>query len=315
MPRAFCEAKLRTLVNHAWDREVDWHEIEAWASNFSGEFLSADEEQVHALLGLTAFVYFSRRMVREMLRALFRDRFEAKLIQRLRRANGNTRDALFLRTLFQGQMSVTRFIGVGNPSESGAHLLYFFRQINRISKNNFADIAGAFEPYDDGGVIKLRPRDPTIRRFVFFDDLIGSGTQASSYLSNQLAAIRAHDPTIELCFLSLFATTVGLRVLNRPALFNGRAECLFELDKTYRAFSKVSRYFRGAPSWFDRKKLFQVAVGYGKKVKPRIPLGYKRGQLLLGFSYNTPDNVPPIFWYDGKRLPWNPVFMRYEKIY
>lgn len=315
MPRAFCEAKLRTLVNHAWDQEIDWREIEAWTANFDGTFLPQEEEQAHAMLGLTAFVYFSRRLVREMLRSLFRDKFEARLIQRLRKARGDTRDATFLRLLFAEEMRTTRFIGVGNPSESGAHLLYFFRQINRLSKKSFADIAGAFEPYTDHGVIKLRSREPAIRRFVFFDDLVGSGDQASLYLRDQLAQIRAHDPGVELCFLSLFATTRGLAVLNQPELFDGRADCLFELDKSYKAFSQSSRYFRGAPDWFDRSKLLRLVLGYGARIKPKIPLGYKRGQLLLGFSYNTPDNVPPVFWYDGRKRPWSPVFMRYEKIY
>jgi hypothetical protein len=68
------------------------------------------------------------------------------------------------------------------------------------------------------------------------------------------------------------------------------------------------------PEWFDLDKLKQIAHSYGSLLSGH-PLGYKDGQLLLGFAHNTPDNTPPIFWSEGHREPWSPVFIRYDKQY
>jgi hypothetical protein len=206
------------------------------------------------------------------------------------------------------------FIGVGNPAESGAHLLYFFRQVNHLSKDLFADIHEAFAVRTDNvrGEV-YEQRNGAVSRYVFFDDLVGSGDQVSIYLKNALRAIRKGTPSVELRFLSLFATSAGIARLNEKQLFDGKAFCLFELDDSYKAFDVSNRYFSGAPSWFATHDFWKIALSYGSALQPLRPLGYKDGQLLLGFSHNTPDNTLPIFWDEGVRNAWNPVFQRYDK--
>ena len=61
--------------------------------------------------------------------------------------------------------------------------------------------------------------------------------------------------------------------------------------------------------------LLKMTEGYGKKLFPAHPIGYEDGQLLLGFTHNTPDNAPPIFWDEGRNTPWAPIFVRYDKNY
>ena len=54
----------------------------------------------------------------------------------------------------------------------------------------------------------------------------------------------------------------------------------------------------------------------GEQLVPSHPLGYRDGQLLLGFSHNTPDNTLPVFWYEERDGPnWRPMFRRYPKGY
>ncbi len=319
MTRSAIESKLRTLVDHAWEQEVRWPHIEAWAKNFSGDILGADDEQLHALFALSRFLYFGKRMLREMLKSLYRDHFESPMIQRIRRNYGETKDVALVRSIYKQELGATRFLGVGNPSESGAHLLYFFRQINYLSKDLFVDLGSAFRATAvrnaTSASISYVPQDAKASRYVFFDDLVGSGTQASGYLSTQIKGIRRDNPQIELKFMSLFATPAGLAKMNAPNMFDGNAMCLFELDDTYKVFSADSRYFAGAPSWFDSRILENIAFGYGKKIKPGSELGYKDGQLLLGFTHNTPDNTLPIFWDEGSLSPWAPVLIRYDKAY
>jgi hypothetical protein len=154
-----------------------------------------------------------------------------------------------------------------------------------------------------------------VNRIVFFDDIVGSGTQARQYLSGELKKIRAGDPNFELSFLSLFATTDGLERLNEPELFNGRASCLFELDSSFKAFSGNSRYFTDSPAWFNVMNFQAIAQDYGSGLQPIWPIGYKDGQLLLAFAHNTPDNTLPIFWDQGARTKWHPIFPRFDKKY
>jgi hypothetical protein len=307
--------KLNVLVNHAWEQEIGSPQIDAWVKNFNGGFIGSDEEQRYCLFMLSRFMYFGKRLVREMLKSLFRDHFENPLRQRIRRNNGNTRDSALINQLYKQELATTRFIGIGNPSESGAHLLYYFRQVNHLSKELFLDISSAFAPVANrSGTIQYVRRDSTVSRYIFFDDLVGSGDQASLYLAKELKKIREGTKNLDIRFMSLFAATEGLKRLNAPMLFDGNATCLFELDGTFKAFEADSRYFSNPPDWFDIPTARGIAEHYGQKLWG-APLGHRDGQLLLGFSHNTPDNTLPIFWKEDGAYPWSPIFIRFDKVY
>lgn len=316
------EGKLQALSQHAWDMEVEWPRIQEWLSNFDGHCLSREEERAYALYFLTKYMYFSKRLVREMLKSLYRDHFASPLKQRIRRNFKGTFDFYLINSLFHQELRSTRFIGVGNPSESGAHLLYYFRQVNDLPKDIFCDFHEAFYPSgyatgaSGGREVAYLPRRPGIRRYVFFDDLVGSGTQVTSYMTRDLKSIRKNVPGIDIKFVSLFCTSSGLKTLNGPDLFDGNATALFELDDSYKAFYDNPRYFNGEnPVWFDHLRLNSMSHAYGRRLVPDHPLGYKDGQLLLAFPHNTPDNAPPIFWFDHASQPWTPVFPRFNKSY
>jgi hypothetical protein len=225
----------------------------------------------------------------------------------------NTRDFALLEKAFLHERNATRFIGVGNPSESGAHLLYYFRQVNRLPKDLFADVHGLFHASRNrSGQVEYIPKSSTVSRYVFFDDLIGSGDQASIYLGPVVRSLQKQGADVR--YLALFGTKSGLAKLNSSSLFHGKASALFELDESYRAFDIKSRYFQKPPPWFNLELFRAMAEHYGAKLWPDFPLGYRDGQLLLSFAHNTPDNALPIFWDEGMIEPWVPVFLRYHKI-
>lgn len=320
MDREEIERRLRILIRQAWDNEIDWDTVGSWLQNFDGQVFDKEKEELLTLFSLTRFMYFSKRMMREMLRSLYRDQFRAPLIQRIRRNYGNTRNESILQSLFNHELAATRFIGVGNPSESGAHLLYYFRQVNRLGKNLFIDIADAMTPsivHDRAGKasIKYVTKSVGVSRLVFFDDLVGSGDQASGYLADRVKAFRKDCPSIELRYLCLFGTKKGMNRLNGQKLFNGNAACMFEMDETYKAFHDESRMLASAPQWFSRGDFERMAREYGRKLQPENELGYSDGQLMIGFSHNTPDNALPIFWDEGIKSPWRPIFIRFDKQY
>jgi len=307
------EKKLETLARHAWDNEVDLPKIHRWRDNFTGRVFNETIEHEYCLFMLSKFMYFSQRMVKEMLHSLYRDHFHGPLRREIRVANEGTRDSSLIDSEYKKQLLKTRFIGSGNVSESGPHLLYLFRQLNDLPVSLFTDFGTAFKEVVSDNQLKYVPTDKTITRYVIFDDVVGSGRQVSDYLTLKLARIREGTPNAELEFMCLFAATKGLQALNTPALFNGRAKCLFELDETYKAFGTKPRYFTDAPTWFVSSDAEKISHIYGNPLFKRHSLGYRDGQLLLGFNHNTPNNTLPIFWKDGDRVAWTPIFKRYEK--
>jgi hypothetical protein len=115
------ERQLREVATTAWEGEVRWPDIVAWSENFDGSVLgNPEEERDYAGHALTRFVYFSRRLVRELLRSAYRDMFESPVLQRLRRNLRDTKDIALLRREYNSELMATRFVGVGNPAESGA---------------------------------------------------------------------------------------------------------------------------------------------------------------------------------------------------
>ena len=79
MSLAECERRLMILAAQAWDGEVRWSDITEWAKNFIGSTASRHDEELHALFALSRFMYFSRRLTREMLKALYRDHFQVRV--------------------------------------------------------------------------------------------------------------------------------------------------------------------------------------------------------------------------------------------
>ena len=130
----------------------------------------------------------------------------------------------------------------------------------------------------------------------------------------------------------LFGTSEGIKKVGDETLFD-EVEAVFELDKSFECFSEESRYFTKCPVNIYKNECEQLSKKYGFNlmrsiwslegvVEPaletyseRDKLGYKDGQLLIGFNHNTPDNTLPIFWYDENDINWFPIFKRYNKKY
>ena len=120
--------RITVLNDRAWERRVDWGLVERWLSNFNGRSgLDVSSEHLHALYILAQFLYFGSFEIRVLLKSLFRDLVLIPLIQEVRQKNAGTRDVAVISTGIQNELHATRFLGVGNPSESGVHLLYYFR--------------------------------------------------------------------------------------------------------------------------------------------------------------------------------------------
>ena len=164
--------QIEVLNSTLWEGRALKPKITEWLDNFD-----SDQEKDYALYLLSRLMYFSSYNIRTLLRSLYRDSYRYPIIKKIRQDNKDTLDPLLIESEFAEQMSRTRFLGVGNPSESGVHLLYYFRQENKISKSLFVNTDDVIKRHTDG-TISLREEFESADRFVFIDDLCGSGEQA-----------------------------------------------------------------------------------------------------------------------------------------
>lgn len=309
------QAKLKALNETLWERKAEWPQVEMWLSQFDESPDLDKDEQIQMLFLASHFMYFGVREIRALLRALFRDIFKYKVIAEIRTKNGKTRDKGFISSEFVKNLGKTRFMGVGNPSESGSHLLYYFRQENGLGKNYFINSHEIFRRIGWRRFSWNTIRDQSIERYVFIDDLCGSGTQATEYSKSIVAPLKALNPKAKVSYYTLFATSTGLEEVRKLNWFDDVATVV-ELDASFRSFSDGSRIYKNETAPFDKVKARKICHDRGSRLEPTFPLGWRDGQLLIGFCHNTPDNTLPVFWYDEPSgHPWNPLFRRFPKQY
>lgn len=307
-------SRIVTLNERAWDRRVGAEVITSWLENFDGRTGNATaEERLGALYMLSQFMYFGSREIRVLLQALYRDLFLLPLAHEVKARTGSVSD---FNSEMNSQISKTRFLGLGNPSESGVHLLYYFRQENLLSKSDFIDAAQMYKNVEVAGERRRVARYDDVERYIFIDDMCGSGETAVRYSNDVLPDLLDQKPGIEVSYLCLFGTKAGMDRVRGESRFGQNAAAVFELDESYKWCSKDSRFKAGIPVGVDPKILDSIALTYGSGLSIHHPLGYLDGQLLLGFFHNTPDNTMPVIWADAYNsgTSWYPAFRRYPKV-
>jgi len=304
--------KIKVLTETVWDNRASKNEIELWLSNFkSNTKEKQDKERLHALYLLSQFMYFASTEMRVLLRSLYRDLIRYPIVETIRKSNNDSTNTDLITSEYTIELKGTRFLAVGNPSESGSHLLYYFRQENSLGIKLFINSHEIFKCDVNNNTVL---EDKNIKRYVFIDDFCGSGEQASKYSKKVVQLIKDIDVTIEVWYFVLFANEVGLDVVRNETQFD-KCDAVFRLDETYKCFGDKSRY-KPDNNKIDMDFARTMTESYGKKMYPGDPLGYDDNQLLLGFFHNTPDNTLPVIWHDDQEIcKWNPIFRRYPKIY
>lgn len=320
------DKQIEVLNSTLWEHRALRPRIDEWLDNFK-----TDQEREYSLYLLSRLMYFSSSNIRSLLKALYRDLYRYPVIEQIRKNNGDTLDEALIESKFQEELMHTRFLGVGNPSESGVHLLYYFRQENRIPKRLFVNTDDVIERHTDGKV-SLRTDFKDATRFVFIDDLCGSGQQATTdtNVKRCVADLRTLKPNAHISYLMLFGMTEGVLNVKGCGLYDC-ADAVIELDESYKCFSDKSRYFRDGIH--DKAIAQDIAYRHGyniiheyMKMLGKNPqeqdviaqnnaLGFGNCQLLISMHHNTPDNTLPIIWFDEIEGLWNPIFKRYNKIY
>jgi hypothetical protein len=308
--------RITVLNERVWENRNQWPQVEAWLANFDGRAgFEPEVEKLHALFLLSQFLFIGSAETRVLLQSVYRDLFLIPLIQEVRASLGDSRDPAVVEAAVDEALAKTRFLGVGNPSESGVHLLYYFRQENQLSKRLFLDSAAVFtSSLGEDGKIERALTHPDVERYIFVDDVCGSGDTAAKYSEGIVTELLALRPDAKLHYLAMFATRKGIEKV-RTTKFGSGSAAVFELDDSYSCLSAGARILLDAPPHIDAATLEKVAMSYGGLLWPACPGGWGNNQLLLGFQHNTPDNTLPIIWAEGSStLPWTPAFKRYAKL-
>ncbi len=299
-------SKIKTLRQVAWEARADEKSVEEWLSNFE-----TIEEQEQALYLLSRFVYFGSKQVRLLLKALYVDKFKLPLVAEIKNKLNSESSLSEVQTEYNKCLDNTKFFGVGNPSESGCHLLYLFRQENHLKKDQFSNTHEIFARDEKTG--KQIINNKAIRRYIFIDDFCGSGEQALDSTQSLVNDIKELDKEAEVHYFVLLGHDHGLERIRKEARFS-RVEAIYELDSSFKCFAEDSRHFRKAPNNITLDMARSVSEKYGAILFKNNPLGYDDSQLLLGFHHNTPNNSLPIIWSGGnKKKEWHPIFNRYAK--
>lgn len=312
------ERKIAAFTETIWKGKVEGKHVKKWLENFEDDLGSSPSEQINSLYLLSKFMYFGNEEVRELLKSLYRDKIKYPYVQEIRKSHNNTVDPTTINPLLNDRLKKTRFIGVGNPSESGMHLLYYFRQENGLPKKLFWNSGEIFTMNKEG---KFIFSDKNIDNYIFIDDLLGSGNQIMDEGTNDIVSnIKMLDSSKNVKYVALFATEYGLNYLKKFSEFQNNVDSVFKLDDSYKCFEDNSRYFK--ESYPEINKIFakNLCLKYKHKFTKSSgrgfynPIGHGSCQLLLGLFHNTPDNSLPIMWH-SEGDSWTPIFNRYPKIY
>ena len=261
------------------DDVLTLEEITQWLNNFTGEVYSVADEQRLALWLLCNFTFYNEDEINHLCYVLFQ-----KLIHDLA-VHYDINSSHELNHIIDR----ISFSAMGNASESGGLVLYYFRQQSHLGIKKF--FYPSTLPKENDGIV------------VVIDDVTLSGGSATSFLKNNLEAMhfdRAY-------YLTLFASQLAIKKMEDMGIVPIQSTILGERE---RCFSEDSLIFTGFPELREITK--KMVKSYGKKLYPQYPLGYKDGQYCFGMHYNTPNNTLPIFWSYND---WTPIFPRKEKIY
>lgn len=294
--------RIKTLNETLWEGQANKVRVDEWLSHFDAPD-TAETDKLHALYLLSCFSYFSQVLVRELLRAMYRDLIRYPLIAEIRKKNGHTTDVDLIEREFVSVLNSTRFLGMGDAADSGAHLIYLFRQANDLPKKLFMTSHELGDALPDG-----------VERIIVMDDFAGSGQQATRYSQDIFGRLNANESKVTVQYLMLFATTKALKTIRKKTDFDS-VDRVCELDETFRAVSALSRYFPAKFSDVSLEQARTTAGRYGKELGSKSSaLGFRKGQLLLGFAHNIPNNTLPIFSQLGNRKrSWSPLFRRFNK--
>lgn len=271
----------------AWDFKMQHSHLKKWLNNFDGRVLNNEKvEKILAMWILMNYTYYSEKEIRALCKCIFEDYIHDKILEfKLDKISKKKR----ISDQIQDIIDNTLFLSLGNPSESGTNILYYFRQENALQKESF-EIDDRKKPYEN---------------VVFIDDVTISGHQACEYLNGKTGYGK------KKYLLTLIATEKADKFIRENCIDEITLISSILIDDRSICFTDSSFVFSDKKMDLLKGLAEKLCIGYGNRIDNKFPLGYSDGQQLFGFFYNTPDNTLPIIW--ATQNNWIAAFPRYDK--
>lgn len=308
---------LKDTVETSWGRDIlSDNSIHRWLSNFKGDAFPKEYERKLALILAVHMVYYNESDICYLVKIAYR-----KLLHEIMTKKE--------KNLEEAVKSII-FCPLGNVSESGSFLSYYFRKENNLPINFFINSENSIS------------NSSTIEDIVFLDDVSISGGQVIRYIkkmkNNDIWNKLLNEKNLYALFLlSTETAKINLKEegihLCTPILMDQRSQCFKEESAIYKIFNEDIRNIVRLQS-----KHMSLVYGYRllinqyslngelqrllnkktstkdiiKKIE-RDALGYDDSEVLIAFEYNTPNNCLPIIWIESD--DWIPLFKRNDKLY
>lgn len=303
---------IQNLSFYCWNKRFTRKRIEDWLANFAGKVFTLDKEKRIALFMLLHFVYYNLEEVKHLCKELFCNYLHEVYDSHIQDINKNSIEI----------MNNTYLFPLGNPSESGSNILYYFRTENKIPAEKFQfDLSEALFSQQYKG-----------KNIIIMDDVTLTGEQAVRYIKRIINSHKNKKEGIFSRIVKLYKKDISkpisdrkifilLLIADKEAIKNINNELKdfvevtvitsIDIDKRSKVFSENSYVFCGNSVYNEECK--QFASYYGQKIQNNNnKLGFNNSQLLMGFFYNIPDNTLPIFWVNDN---WHAIFERADKVY
>ena len=162
----------------------------------------------------------------------------------------------------------------GKQGKSGGHIVYEFKHSQLASSKK----------YIHGWEVAKLPENSTI---LFVDDLIGTGSQSTEFILEELNPFL--NPSYNPYLLTICATLEGMDKIENDTNFRVITGIVLT-EEHHQHYSEKCNYFTLA----EKEKLRELNACLKNPLKE----DYDKG-LLVSFYYSPPNNSMPIIWKDN----------------
>jgi len=287
--------KILTTNSYCWKMDITERDIKKWLDNFKGEIFSQEEERKIALFLLVNFVIYSF----DEFKYLCKEAFSNYIREVVTVDEVESNDVVEI-------IRKTKFVPLGNPSESSTSIMYYFRTENYLQTTCFDYI---------GKNTKNEYKDTNL---VFIEDITSSGQQFVQYYSELIKSNIIHFDSCRIFVVYLVSNKSAEKTI-KSHYPNIKVIRVVDIDERAYGVSKDSYIYHNDVD--INHKCVTLMNHYGTKLENSNPdpdniikaLGFGDKAQMFGFYYNIPDNVCPIFW--ERRDEWFGIFKRHKKSY